>query len=203
MLIATASTTNPAIRTYTELWAYARQPDTLLTRCFAGVIGRALEGGQTPIIRGMADATFQDLLAAHFPGAVLGNGEPLDDASLAAEIADLAALLLEHRADSRPALEWLAQAIASAAMGSDHLWQDMGLPDRGLLSRLLSTYFPSLAALNRGDMKWKKFFYKQLCQRAEVPLCKAPHCQACSDYVHCFGAESGDAHWFAVADPGG
>ena len=42
---------------------------------------------------------------------------------------------------------------------------------------------------NTGNMKWKKFFYKQLCDRAEVNLCKAPSCQVGADYRSCFGPE--------------
>jgi nitrogen fixation protein NifQ len=38
-------------------------------------------------------------------------------------------------------------------------------------------------------MKWKKFFYKQLCLREGLTLCKAPSCDVCSDYALCFGAE--------------
>jgi nitrogen fixation protein NifQ len=50
--------------------------------------------------------------------------------------------------------------------------------------------FPALAAKNSGDMKWKKFFYRQLCERAQVPVCKAPHCAECSDYTYCFSHDS-------------
>jgi nitrogen fixation protein NifQ len=38
-------------------------------------------------------------------------------------------------------------------------------------------------------MKWKKFFYKQLCEREGVNACKAPSCAACDDYSKCFGSE--------------
>jgi nitrogen fixation protein NifQ len=74
-------------------------------------------------------------------------------------------------------------------MGENHLWQDMGLPSRKVLSQLMTTYFPALAAKNTGDMKWKKFFYRQLCERANVPICKSPHCADCCDYPVCFGGE--------------
>jgi len=33
------------------------------------------------------------------------------------------------------------------------------------------------------------FFYKMLCDRAEVRLCKAPSCGVCSDYSLCFASE--------------
>ncbi|MCX7161517.1 MAG: nitrogen fixation protein NifQ [Rhodocyclales bacterium] len=43
---------------------------------------------------------------------------------------------------------------------------------------------------NSGDMKWKKFFYRQLCEAAGVLICKSPSCANCCDYSHCFGAET-------------
>jgi nitrogen fixation protein NifQ len=102
---------------------------------------------------------------------------------------DLIALFLAHRSSEREETTWLAYAIAAGCMGGNHLWQDMGLTDRQALSELLSRNFTTLHDKNSGNMKWKKFFYKQLCDRAEVNLCKAPSCQVCSDYRSCFGPE--------------
>ncbi|MCK7499364.1 MAG: nitrogen fixation protein NifQ [Comamonadaceae bacterium] len=31
-------------------------------------------------------------------------------------------------------------------------------------------------------MKWKKFLYKQLCEREEILVCKAPSCAVCCDH---------------------
>lgn len=105
------------------------------------------------------------------------------------EFDDLLALLLEHRADPGDANARVAHWVATAAMGNNHLWQDMKLPNRKALSSLMIENFPTLAAKNTGDMKWKKFFYRQLCERAEVPICKSPHCAECCDYAICFGPE--------------
>ena len=82
---------------------------------------------------------------------------------------------------------WLAGAVAAACMGDNHLWQDLGLDNRQELSELLSTHFPALHAKNTGNMKWKKFFYKQLCERAEIRACRAPgYCQKyASDLTVC------------------
>ncbi|HEX9173204.1 MAG TPA: nitrogen fixation protein NifQ, partial [Telluria sp.] len=85
--------------------------------------------------------------------------------------------------------EWLAYAIASGCMGGNHLYEDMGLPNRQALSDLLNRHFTALFVKNAGNMKWKKFFYKQLCDRARVSTCKAPSCQACADLDACFGPE--------------
>ena len=54
----------------------------------------------------------------------------------------------------------------------------------------MQRHFPRLAALNSRDMKWKKFFYRLLCDRAGIPICKSPNCADCCDYAFCFGPET-------------
>ena len=105
------------------------------------------------------------------------------------ELDDLLALLLDHRSVNDEPAAWLAHAVASAALGEQHLWQDLGLPSRRELSLLMQTHFTSLAQLNSGDMKWKKFLYRQLCERAGLTVCRSPSCGVCSDYQLCFGPE--------------
>lgn len=83
----------------------------------------------------------------------------------------------------------MASIVATACMGLDHLWQDLGLWSRNELSALLHTNFPILAARNIRDMKWKKFLYKQLCEREGIYVCRAPSCDVCADYALCFGSE--------------
>jgi nitrogen fixation protein NifQ len=171
-----------------KLLEVARRPDDILTIAFAGIIAQAERSGRQPWIRGLSDARFKKLLNEYFYTQSLTN-TPVDDSKNADEFEDLCALLLEHRAEPSETLAWLSLAIASAAMGENHLWQDMGLPSRKVLSQLMTTFFPGLAAKNAGDMKWKKFFYRQLCERADVPMCKSPHCADCCDYSVCFGNE--------------
>ncbi len=77
-------------------------------------------------------------------------------------------------------------------MAPNHLWQDLGLQSRTDLGRLLHRHFPVLAGLNDRDMKWKKFFYRQLCQRDGILICKAPNCADCSDISVCFAGEPGE-----------
>lgn len=129
--------------------------------------------------------------------AALHGGEAEADASDAPpridEFDDLVALLQEHAAPACADAPWIAYAVAAGCLGDNHLWQDMGLPGRDALSALLRRYFPALAARNTGDMKWKKFFYLQLCERAEVRACRAPSCAVCCDRPRCFGDESGPA----------
>jgi nitrogen fixation protein NifQ len=171
------------------LLACARQPDDLLTIAFAGIIGQAWLKGRRPLIRGLSDARFRQLITQYFSMPDLRNDTPTAIQTAVDEFDDLVELLLQSRAEASEPLAWLSFAIASAAMGEKHLWQDMGLSGRNVLSEIMSRFFPVLAAKNSGDMKWKKFFYRALCERAEIPICKSPHCAGCCDYAICFGAE--------------
>jgi len=168
----------------------ARRPNDPATLAFAGVIGQALRASRQPLIRGLSESCFQELLKEFFSGLCFANGERCAAPQEFDEFDEIVELLLDHRASSAEQESWLAHAIASASMGENHLWQDLGLPSRAVLSRLMQTHFPSLAAKNVGDMKWKKFFYRQLCERAGVPICKSPHCADCCDYRICFGPEA-------------
>ena len=108
------------------------------------------------------------------------------------EIEDVSSLLLEHAdpgVGSGADRAEVAGIVALACLGDDHLWQDLQLASRVELGVLLRRWFPALAAKNTGDMKWKKFFYKQLCERAEIHACRAPSCAVCSDHAACFGPE--------------
>jgi nitrogen fixation protein NifQ len=84
---------------------------------------------------------------------------------------------------------WMAQIVARGCAGRDHLWQDLGLANRGELTMLMNTAFSTLAALNTGDMKWKKFIYRHYCAKEGIYVCPAPSCSACSDYDKCHAPE--------------
>jgi nitrogen fixation protein NifQ len=105
------------------------------------------------------------------------------------EYDDLLRLLLEHAVDARQSTAAVARWIAFSCMGENHLWEDLALADRPELTRLMADLFPRLRALNSANMRWKKFFYKQLCERAEVFACRSPSCDLCSEYDVCFGPE--------------
>jgi nitrogen fixation protein NifQ len=109
------------------------------------------------------------------------EGVPLDE-----EVDDLVALLMEHASYPGVLAQHLAKALAVACMGPNHLWQDLGLGDRGQLNALMREHFTALNTLNCQNMRWKKFFYRLLCERAEVPICKSPHCEQCEDQPKCF-----------------
>ncbi|GAA5171878.1 nitrogen fixation protein NifQ [Viridibacterium curvum] len=145
---------------------------------------------------GLDAAQTRELLETHFPGCTqalslswqsLASPSAFDDAL---ELEDIVTLLVDYRTVADDDSRHLAHAIATACVGEDHLWQDMHLPSRRILSELLHGFFTTLAARNRQDMKWKKFLYLQLCERAEIRVCKAPSCGVCTDYQVCFGPEA-------------
>ncbi|MBX3605896.1 MAG: nitrogen fixation protein NifQ [Piscinibacter sp.] len=110
------------------------------------------------------------------------------------EVEDLRALLLDHadaKAGTPAEIAALAEAVAVASLGDNHLWQDLQFASRAELTALMRRWFPALVAKNQADMKWKKFLYKQLCERAEVFVCKSPSCAVCTDHAKCFGPEDG------------
>jgi nitrogen fixation protein NifQ len=108
------------------------------------------------------------------------------------EVEDLVALLLDHAAPAAgtpEAIAAVAERVAVGCLGDNHLWQDMRLASRAELTALMQHWFPALVAKNHADMKWKKFLYKQLCEREALFICKAPSCNVCIDRPLCFGPE--------------
>jgi len=177
----------------------ASDSDAPEVQALAGVLATAWEQqgtGRLPLA-GLGATATRRLLMRWFPG--VDRQLELDWQALAQaerveprwdEIEDLVALLTECVAG--PASEetrWLAHALGQASLGDNHLWQDLHLPSRRELSALMQRWYPLLAARNAHDMKWKKFLYKQLCDRAELQICRAPSCGVCSDHAHCFGPE--------------
>ena len=149
--------------------------------------GRALNQGVLTATLGLPPAEFQALRTSYFPGDALqlqnGPGDNI------VELDYLLQLLIEYRAGMRDSELWLAHIVAYSCCGRNHLWQDLGLADRGELSLLMITAFPTLAELNVGDMKWKKFIYRHYCTREGIYVCPAPSCGECSDYSKCFAKE--------------
>ncbi|MCG5498336.1 nitrogen fixation protein NifQ [Ectothiorhodospira variabilis] len=129
------------------------------------------------------------LLDQCFPGldalepAVTREG---DAGEGAIEETDLRCLLLEHASHQGEVTTWLAHIVARRALKPGHLWQGLGLDERSELSRLMTRHFATLAQQNIHNMRWKKFFYRQLCGREGIPICKSPVCGDCPDYRACF-----------------
>ncbi len=84
---------------------------------------------------------------------------------------------------------WIAHLLATASLGDNHLWQDLGLESRKELGRILEAFFLPLFSSNREDMRWKKYFYRKLCEEEEIFVCKAPNCKDCLDRPLCYGPE--------------
>jgi nitrogen fixation protein NifQ len=151
-------------------------------------IAESLRIGSQPLVRGLDPASFTEMCEHCVPGVPLDNGSVVDTGL--DEFDELFELLMLYAEPCDKMSFWLAAVISTAAQRDNHLWQDMGLPSRKELSGILLKRFPRLAEANVRDMKWKKFFYRQLCQRAGVPICKSPNCADCTDYAYCFGPES-------------
>lgn len=116
-------------------------------------------------------------------GSMAEQGERFD------EFEDIRELLLDGATERGAVVDELAACVARACLGDDHLWHDLGLPRREALSELLNEYFPLLATRNVNNMRWKKFFYKQLCEQVGVRACRAPSCGVCAQFGDCFGSE--------------
>ncbi len=148
--------------------------------------------GVLPDALALTEEQFASLLVRRFSGYSLNvksaKGVPLDFNRML-EKQDLEQYLRQFAAYNSPDSEVLIAIIVAACLGNDHLWQDLGLWSRRDLSTLLQHNFPRLAAANSGDMKWKKFLYKQLCEAEGFYVCRAPSCDVCKDYSLCFGAE--------------
>jgi nitrogen fixation protein NifQ len=102
-------------------------------------------------------------------------------------------LLWRFRTEPSRLNSLLSLLVARRATRPNHLWQDLGLMNRGELSRLMQRHFMLLARRNTQDMKWKKFFYRMICREEGFSLCLAPSCSECGDFTGCFGDESGES----------
>ena len=155
-----------------------------------------------PLHLGLTVRDYDQMIALHF-----GKAEPLSDCAhtpgdesgaLREELLELrrdewfelSGLLLSGRRGREQEEVWLASIVAAGCLGGNHLWRDLGLASRLQLRELLTHNFPQLAMRNVQDMRWKKFFYKQLCEQDGGHVCRAPSCGVCPTYDECYGEES-------------
>jgi nitrogen fixation protein NifQ len=156
---------------------------------FAALIaGQSAGWGCLPSHLGLGEAAFIRLRSRSFPGVRIAR-MPRPSLDIP-ERDDLKKLLLDHRAARHDSEYLVADIVATACAGNDHLWQDLGLASRDELSALMRANFPDLAEANSGDMKWKKFLYRQFCAREGIYVCPAPSCGVCTDFAKCFGPEN-------------
>jgi nitrogen fixation protein NifQ len=124
-------------------------------------------------------------------------GDKITGDSVAAESADpeevelIRNILLAHLVPGNETGRWFAAMIARRALEPNHLWEDLGLRNRGELTRLMGRHFASLAARNDKNMRWKRFIYRLMCENDGFVMCATPVCTNCADYNSCFGAEEG------------
>ncbi|MCM2332315.1 nitrogen fixation protein NifQ [Geopseudomonas sagittaria] len=154
-----------------------------------------------PLHLGLDALTHAALIQASFPdlarqyGSAPPRAEECD--ALRAELLELRRdewqelrdLLLGARRGREAEEEALASIVAAACLGGGHLWHDLGLNSREQLRELLEYNFPQLASRNVNNMRWKKFFYKQLCEQDGGYVCRSPTCEDCPTYHDCFGEE--------------
>ncbi|QOG11262.1 nitrogen fixation protein NifQ [Arcobacter sp. FWKO B] len=75
-----------------------------------------------------------------------------------------------------------AREIAKKSIMPNHLYEDLGLPSRAEMNRLMNIHFKPLADIKPSDIRWKKFLFDTI---GEV----APACKSCYDQTNCFGCE--------------
>ncbi len=106
---------------------------------------------------------------------------------------DVRHLLLSHvwtDTVAPPVSRWLAKILAARAAHPGHLWIAMGLFKRPQLSSAIRRHLPSVFAANKQNMRWKRFFFKQICDLHGGTMCRTPNCGECSDYALCFAEDN-------------
>ena len=176
---------------YARLMAYSQGKDN--DDVLACILSTWQSGGcSLPEYVGLGQFEFEKMIGHHFPG-FLSSSLSQPDKSVSDdrvdEINDVRKLLADSRVGNTYSERWVAQIVAVACQGNDHLWQDLGLWSRKDLSELLMRNFSALAMRNDKDMKWKKFLYKQLCETEGIYTCRSPSCEVCAEYNDCFGPE--------------
>ncbi|RTE88461.1 MULTISPECIES: nitrogen fixation protein NifQ [Bradyrhizobium] len=154
-----------------------------------------MDGGSLPEKTGLSGLELAALLEQYFPSLEIKLAGQLSVFKCEGdeEIAMLRDLLLKQRSTERDIGHWLAAMIARRAIEPGHLWEALGLRNRGELSRLLSRHFAPLASRNVNNMRWKRFFYRMLCENEGLAMCTTPVCNQCDDFNICFGEESGES----------
>jgi len=147
--------------------------------------------GVLPAYMGLTPDLFKKMAQHFFPGVGLPAlpDRTSDWQQQMPEFNEMHALLAAFSADNEAERGWIAAIAIAGCLGHKHLWEDLGLFNRPDLTAMIAENFPELAAKNVRDMKWKKFIYKQLCEREGIIACPAPTCDACADFSICFASE--------------
>jgi nitrogen fixation protein NifQ len=163
-----------------------------------GAVFRHAQEGELPLFAwtlGLPQAELLDLLDRYFPQC--GTLQPMREheyqvieRTVPPEFTALSALLLLHctAGEERRLCGWLARAIAAAAFGSRHLWEDLGMPGRDAVSALMRRYFAPLYRKNVLDLRWKRFLFAEAGARTGNPDLRPPECGGCDQLRNCFPA---------------
>lgn len=161
---------------------------------FASILAvAALEGGPLAAAVGLAAEELQELVARWFPHALYAAAGWTGEAEEDEEVAMVRDLLMANRTSVSDECRWLAHMVARRALAANHLWEDLGLRERCELTRLLERHFAPLASRNTRGMRWKRFFYRMMCEDDGFLMCATPVCTDCRDFADCFGDESGES----------
>lgn len=185
------SESDPLYRSLMDSSASAAIPaaeDRQLFACLLTVAGR--EPYSTAGALGLTTAELSDLQRTIFPhwDPAAAEGLTVDTEPLPESNSEVRLWLLSHvPTDTTPPISrWLAQILAARAAYPGHLWIAMGLFKRPQLSSAIRRHLPSVFAANDKNMRWKRFFFKQVCDLHGGTLCRTPNCGDCSDYTLCF-----------------
>jgi nitrogen fixation protein NifQ len=173
---------------------------------FASLIATAAaQGSAVHGHLGLSSDEFRAMIDRLFPGAgdMFCGCYASQSAGEDDEVAMVRALLLAHRSTEGEEGRWLASMIARRAVEPNHLWEDLGLRNRDELSRLLARHYAPLAAQNTRNMRWKRFFYRMLCEADGMVMCTTPVCTDCTDFDLCFGGETGESRLARTRRAGG
>ncbi|WP_145675574.1 nitrogen fixation protein NifQ [Azospirillum brasilense] len=124
-------------------------------------------------------------VCAGAPSAASGVDADAPDHWLRREEQDFRGLLMRHCLATDVPTRSLASIIARACLENDHLWRSLGLAERSHLAELLARHFPSLAAANTRELRWKRFFYERLWAEGR-PASRPTVCEACSHQPECY-----------------
>lgn len=177
---------------YSRLMASGGRGDLFDRHLFACTVAAALLQHEKPFeeFLGLTTPMLRLLMAAYFPLYRLDLTRMRKPQQETIEEEDFRTLLLRYRAGCAPEEEWLAAIVARRAQADNHLWEDMAFHDRSDLSGLFQRHFPGLFRLNDQNMRWKKFFYRLMCEAEGLRLCKSPNCADCPDLRLCFEDDS-------------
>jgi nitrogen fixation protein NifQ len=144
---------------------------------------------------GLANTDLIRLIEREFPEArdIIPRWCAPADRAEDEETAMVRDLLLANRSVDNDVSRWLSAMVARRAMEPNHLWEDLGLRDREELTRLLDRHFGPIACKNTKNMKWKRFFYRSMCEDDGFVMCSTPVCTQCADFSRCYGDESGES----------